>query len=110
MRADVAAVIFDLDGTLLDRRGSFERFVRDQWRRFAECQRARQEQYVQVLSELDGDGYAPRQALFTSVVTRFGLPAGLAEILLDDYRAGFPHACVLSLTAPIRYRAFARRA
>jgi putative hydrolase of the HAD superfamily len=95
MRADVTAVIFDLDGTLLDRRGSFDRFVRDQWRRFGQCQRAEQELYVQALIELDGDGYAPRQALFTGVVTRFGLPPGLAETLLADYRAGFPHACVL---------------
>ena len=35
MRADIRAVLFDLDGTLLDRRRSFERFVRDQWERFA---------------------------------------------------------------------------
>jgi phosphoglycolate phosphatase-like HAD superfamily hydrolase len=33
MRADIEAVVFDLDGTLLDRRRSFERFVRDQWER-----------------------------------------------------------------------------
>jgi len=35
MLADICAVVFDLDGTLLDRRRSFERFVRDQWKRFA---------------------------------------------------------------------------
>ncbi len=29
------------------------------------------------------------------MVTRFGLPSGIAETLLDDYRAGFPNACVL---------------
>jgi hypothetical protein len=57
MRADMAAVIFDLDGTLLDRRRSFERFVRDQWERFAnDLQTADQEQYVQTLIELDRDG------------------------------------------------------
>jgi hypothetical protein len=74
MRTDVAAVIFDLDGTLLDPRGSFDRFVRNQWRRFAQCQRAGQEQYVQALIALDRDGYASRQALFATVVSRFGLP------------------------------------
>ena len=29
------------------------------------------------------------------MTARFGIPFGLAETLLDDYRAGFPSACVL---------------
>ena len=96
MRVDIQAVIFDLDGTLLDRRRSFQQFVRDQWERFAnDLQAAEQEQYVQTLIELDRDGYAPRKSLFTGVTARFGIPLGLAETLLDDYRAGFPNACVL---------------
>ena len=96
MRADIQAVVFDLDGTLLDRRRSFARFVRNQWERFAHClQTADQEQYVQTLVELDRDGYAPRTSLFTGLITRFGLPPGVAETLLDDYRAGFPSACLL---------------
>jgi putative hydrolase of the HAD superfamily len=96
MQADIQAVVFDLDGTLLDRRRSFERFVRDQWERFANClQTPDQEQYVQTLIELDHDGYAPRKSLFTGVTARFGIPLGLAETLLDDYRDGFPDACVL---------------
>lgn len=96
MRADIQAVVFDLDGTLLDRRRSFERFVRDQWQRFAHCLgTADQEQYVQTLIDLDRDGYAPRMSLFSGVIARFALPAGVADTLLDDYRAGFPTACVL---------------
>ena len=95
MRADIQAVVFDLDGTLLDRRRSFERFVRDQWERFANCQTVDREQYVQALIELDCDGYAPRKSLFTGVIARFGIPSGVAETLLDDYRSGFPSACVL---------------
>jgi putative hydrolase of the HAD superfamily len=96
MRADIQAVVFDLDGTLLDRRRSFDRFVRDQWERFADClQGVDHERYVQALIELDGDGYGPRRSLFTGAVTRFGLPSGLAEALLNDYRAGFPNACLL---------------
>jgi putative hydrolase of the HAD superfamily len=96
MRVDIQAVVFDLDGTLLDRRRSFERFVRDQWERFANCLRtADQEQYVQTLIELDRDGYAPRKKLFTDAIARFKIPSGVAETLLDDYRSGFPNACVL---------------
>jgi putative hydrolase of the HAD superfamily len=96
MLADVRAVVFDLDGTLLDRRRSFERFVRDQRERFAHAlQAAEPEQYVRTLVELDRDGYGPRRELFTGMIAQFELPAALAETLLNDYRAGFPGACVL---------------
>jgi putative hydrolase of the HAD superfamily len=93
---DVDAVVFDLDGTLLDRRQSFERFVRHQWERFASLvQAVEQERYVQTVIELDGDGYAPRHGLFTGAVVRFGLAEDLAGTLLEDYRAGFPGTCLL---------------
>jgi len=96
MRADIEAVVFDLDGTLLDRRRSFQQFVRGQWERFPYfLQTVDREQYVQTLVGLDRDGYSPRKSLFTELITRFKLPSGIAETLLDDYRAGFPNACVL---------------
>jgi putative hydrolase of the HAD superfamily len=95
-RFSVQAVVFDLDGTLLDRRLSFERFVRDQWTRFAPAlQSVDQAKYVETLIELDRDGYAPRQELFAGTLARFDLPCELAETLLGDYRAAFPSACVL---------------
>ena len=79
------AVVFNLDGTLLDRRRSFEQFVRGQWERFADClQRTGQEQYAHTLIELDRDGYAPRKSLFTDLMTRFELPSGMPETLLND--------------------------
>lgn len=96
MLSDVQAVIFDLDGTLLDRRRSFEGFVRDQWERFVHVLKAvDSEQYVQTLIERDCDGYAPRNELFTGIIAQFELPAALAQTLLNDYRAGFPSACLL---------------
>jgi putative hydrolase of the HAD superfamily len=96
MLSDVQAVVFDLDGTLLDRRRSFEQFVGDQWQRFAHFLNAvEREQYVQTLIEVDRDGYAPRNELFTGIIARFELPSALAETLLNDYRAGFPSACLL---------------
>lgn len=96
MLSDVRAIVFDLDGTLLDRRQSFERFVRDQWERFGSILKAiDREQYVQSLIERDRDGYAPRHELFTGMLAQFALPGTLAATLLKDYRAGFPSACVL---------------
>ena len=96
MLADIQAVAFDLDGTLLDRRRSFEQFVRSQWERFAQpLEGVAQDRYVHVLTQLDRDGYAPRKGLFSGMAGQFGLPADLGERLLNDYRAGFPAACVL---------------
>jgi putative hydrolase of the HAD superfamily len=96
MLLDVQAVVFDLDGTLLDRRRSFEAFVRAQWERFAQVLAVvDREQYVQTLIAADGDGYAPRDELFTGIIAQCELPTSLARTLLDDYRAGFPRACLL---------------
>lgn len=92
----VQAVVFDLDGTLLDRRVSFERFMREQWQRFAGVLHSLdQSEYVRTMVESDRDGYAPRHELFAGLRARFELPSELAETLLRDYRAGFPSACVL---------------
>ena len=78
MLSDVRAVVCDLDGTLLDRRRSFEGFVREQWERFGSLTAVDREQYVQTLIERDRDGYAPRDELFTGMIAQFDLPSSLA--------------------------------
>ncbi len=94
--SDVEAVLFDLDGTLLDRRRSFARFARDQWKRFPHVLRTvDEEQYVQTLIALDRDGYGPRKQLFAGTIAHFELHCDPAATLLDDYRALFPSACQL---------------
>ena len=96
MLTGLRAVLFDLDGTLLDRHRSFERFVRDQWTRFAGVLHpVGQDEYVRAAIEHDREGYGPRRGLFTGTVAQFGLPAALAETLRSDFRAAFPGACVL---------------
>lgn len=96
MRSDIQAVVFDLDGTLLDRRRSFERFVRDQCGRFSPVRKAvSPDEYAETMIRLDGDGYRPRAELFTGLVKTLGLPHDLANTLLKDYRSRFPRACFL---------------
>jgi len=96
MLLNIEAVLFDLDGTLLDRRRSFARFVRQQWERFApSLGTVSQEDYVQAVAERDRDGYGPRKDLFTGLSARFELPPALPQRLLEDYRVRFPGACLL---------------
>jgi putative hydrolase of the HAD superfamily len=96
MFTEIQAVAFDLDDTLLDRRRSFEQFAQRQWERFSQpLASVAQDRYVHVLTQLDRNGYAPRKGLFAGMAAQFGLPVDLAETLLNDYRAGFPAACVL---------------
>jgi putative hydrolase of the HAD superfamily len=96
MKREIQAVIFDLDGTLPDRRRSFAAFVRDQHVRFSTfLAGVDQEQYVETLIRLDRDGYGPRRELFSGIVVQFGLGRDLADRLLTDYRSGFPQACML---------------
>jgi putative hydrolase of the HAD superfamily len=95
MLEGIRAVVFDLDGTLLDRRRSFEGFVREQWLRFANrLHPIEQAHYVRTAIERDANGYAPRKELFAGILAPFDLPMALADDLLRDYRAGFPAACV----------------
>jgi len=94
--ADIRAVVFDLDGTLLDRHQSFERFARDQWTRFAPVLHpAGQDEYVRVLIERDREGYGPRGELFSGTVAHFGLPGSLAQTLRSDFKDRFASTCVL---------------
>ena len=96
LRPDIQAVLFDLDGTLLDRRRSFARFARNQWDRFASSLRlVDPDLYVQRLIQRDQNGYAPREELFTGFVDEFDFAPDLAEDLLTDYRASFPRSCLL---------------
>ena len=96
LRSDIQAVLFDLDGTLLDRRRSFAQFARNQWDRFASSLRlVDADLYVQRLIRRDQDGYAPREELFAGFVHEFDLAPALAEDLLTDYRASFPSSCLL---------------
>jgi putative hydrolase of the HAD superfamily len=94
--AHLRAVLFDLDGTLLDRRRSFELFVRDQWTRFVtDLRPVPQDEYVRTLIARDREGHGPRGELFKGAVAQFGLPASLATTLKNDFRAGFASSCVL---------------
>lgn len=53
----IKGLLFDLDGTLLDRDASLLSFVEDQYERLAELHHVEKQQYVEAFLHLDQRGY-----------------------------------------------------
>lgn len=94
----VAAVLFDLDETLLDRTSSLRRFLADQHARFfTSGGHVSFEQFCERFLALDRRGLVQKSVVYPTLLQELGAPAHLAEALLLDYRdrcclfaGGFP--------------------
>jgi len=94
--APIRALLFDLDGTLLDRKRSFSEYAGVQWENFGlQAFGVERDRYVSAAIELDRNGHEPRERLFRGLVERFDLRPTLATELVEDFHSGFPSACYL---------------
>ena len=91
----IEAVLFDLDGTLLDRHSSLIIFTYHQLER---CQSILGgiplDEYLQKVIELDAHGHTTKDIVFQGVEKHFGLPDESWRVLLDDFLKHFPDTCV----------------
>lgn len=97
----IKSVLFDLDGTLLDRDASLEKFVTVQHDRLAtylNCIPKRD--YVAKFIELDCRGHVWKDEVYQSLVAEFKIDGLSWQELLDDYETQFMFHCV-----PFRYLA-----
>jgi putative hydrolase of the HAD superfamily len=86
----IRAILFDLDGTLLDRASSLELFLNQQYDRFATAlSEINKHLYVRTLIGLDNHGYTPKTESYGEAQKTFRLGPELGQALLDDYEAGF---------------------
>jgi putative hydrolase of the HAD superfamily len=86
----IRAILFDLDGTLLDRTSSLELFLIQQYSRFAaSLSQINRELYVRTLLDLDNHGYVPKIEAYAQASELFRLGPDLGQALLDDFEAGF---------------------
>lgn len=93
----IAAVLFDLDETLLDRTASLRAFLADQYERYAGCLgSAMFEDWHSRFLALDQRGHVHKSIVYPVILAEFGGKANLAGALLADYQsrcADFAQPC-----------------
>lgn len=89
----IQAVLFDLDGTLLDRGRSLRMFVSEQRARFPALHGIPESVYMARFLELDARGSVWKDVVYQRLLSEFGV-AGLDwQDLLNDYESTFQHSC-----------------
>ena len=87
----ISAILFDLDGTLLDRESSLVVYLRQQVRRHPRLLGAIPfHTYLEQFLKLDRHGHRDKTELFQDIATAFNLPSESGGHLLRDFYAYFP--------------------
>ncbi|MED3034917.1 HAD family hydrolase [Bacillus thuringiensis] len=91
----IQAVLFDLDGTLLDRRQSLEQFIPDQYNRFtSHLMNIEKSEYCSRFLALDNNGYTWKDKVYDILLSEYNITTLTQEQLLHDYITNFQHHCI----------------
>ena len=89
------SVLFDLDGTLLDRDESVKQFIAAQSDRLNSClSHISQTDYATRFIELDCHGHVWKDKVYRDLVTEFKITSITWQALLTDYETQFQFHCV----------------
>jgi putative hydrolase of the HAD superfamily len=91
---EIKAVLFDLDGTLLDRDASLELFINDQYDRVPQFHLVAKDLFVKRFIELDQHGYVWKDKVYQQLLSEFHIQNMSWEELLQDYLSSFQKHCV----------------
>jgi putative hydrolase of the HAD superfamily len=91
----IKSVIFDLDGTLLDRDASIEQFVSVQYDRLTEhLSHVLKNDYIAKFIELDCHGHVWKDQVYQALASEFSIEGMSWQSLLEDYEKQFQSHCV----------------
>lgn len=91
----IKAVLFDLDGTLLNRSETLMDFISVQYERFRDSfQNVSKEVYSNDFIKLDCNGYVRKDVVYQKLLNRFQITDIALEILLEDYLENFYQHCI----------------
>ncbi|MEM8672289.1 MAG: HAD-IA family hydrolase [Cyanobacteria bacterium P01_G01_bin.67] len=91
----VEAVIFDLDGTLLDRDSSLQNFVANQYDRFlTSLGHIDKQDYISRFIELDCRGHVWKDKVYQRLIEKFEISRVNWQYLLNDYETQFINHCL----------------
>jgi len=90
----IRAVLFDLDGTLLNRDASLKSYIDKQYDRWESyLYHIPKQQYISRFLELDCHGYVWKDKVFQQLIDEFHIHTSWQE-LLSDYIEKFQHHCI----------------
>ncbi|WP_270168617.1 HAD family hydrolase [Paenibacillus sp. SYP-B4298] len=89
----IKGILFDLDGTLLDRDQSLLFFIQNQYNRIQALQRIEKQTFVQRFIELDQKGYVWKDKVYQQLFEEYNLDLNW-EDLLEDYIQSFQYHCI----------------
>lgn len=91
----IKAVIFDLDGTLLDRDRSLKLFIKNQYKKFIrELKHIPEQRFTERFIELDNKGYVWKDKVYQQLIQEYSISNLTWEQLLEDYIYSFQNSCI----------------
>jgi len=91
----IKAVLFDLDGTLLDREVSLQQFISAQYDRFSiQLSHIAKIDFITRFVQLDSNGHVWKDEVYQTLVNEFDINKLSWEYLFHDYEINFMFHCV----------------